>query len=447
MKIVTIGAGSVAWGPTINTDFLLNPALDGAELALMDVSGDNLARVARLLQRFVDERQFAKSLSATTDAREALTGADYVITAISVGGDRLWRYDSLFPQLYSVFQPVGDTIGPGGLVRALRHAGPLLNIARLMQEVSNPGATLIQLTNPMNPLCTALDQVGDMNVIGICHGIDDTRRIVADQFATDIDTVHIDAAGNNHFIWCDEIRIGDKTWHQADFAELTPQVFDTPFRKAAWERYGGIVGNYSRHPIEFLPDFLTLEHRFGLDWGVPPMAEQVDPMFGDRHDRAYERLERGLTQKEPIQWRTGQSQGGLRINDDGLVETGASREGLDSLVAALESGDPFDLHANIANAGAIAGVDPAFNVELPVRLEKGTIHRKSVTFNDRITQEINRIGREQHLLGLACVDYDEEQLIESLSLDALVPNRNIAARLVREMIAFQREYLAEYYPV
>jgi alpha-galactosidase len=447
MKIVTIGAGSVAWGPTINTDFLLNPDLDGAELMLMDISSDNLGRVTRLLERFVRERGFRKTITATTDVREALVDADYVITAISVGGDRLWRYDSMFPQIYSVYQPVGDTIGPGGLVRALRHAGPLLQIARIMREVSKPGATLIQLTNPMNPLCSALEQLGGVKVIGICHGIDDTRKFVAECLGENVDDVHIDAAGNNHLIWCDEIVVGDEVYSQDRIAELAPRLFDTPFRKAAWERYGGLVGNHSRHPIEFLPGFLTQEHGFGTDWGVPPLAIQIDPMRGDRHDAAFERLERALTQEEPIQWRTEHQQGGLKVNDAGLVETGHSREGLDDLIAALDTGQAIDLHINVANDGAIAGVDPAYNVELPTRLENGEIHRKSIAFNDRITGEINRVGQEQHLIGQACLDYDEDVLIEALSLDALVPDRDLAARLVREMVAFERDYLKEYYPV
>src|SRR5688500_3085546 len=116
MRIATIGAGSVAWGPAVNVDLLLNPRLDGAELVLMDVEPTTLARVQRLLQRLVAERGFRKTIRATTDLTEALRGADYVLVAIAVGGDRLRRYDAIFPQIYGIFQPVGDTIGPGGLM-------------------------------------------------------------------------------------------------------------------------------------------------------------------------------------------------------------------------------------------------------------------------------------------------------------------------------------------
>src|SRR5690348_14413306 len=103
MKIVTIGAGSIVWGPTINTDFLVNPELDGAELVLMDINAETLDLVQRFLERLIRENGFKKTITATTDLEEALRDADYVLTAISVGGDRLWRYDAIFPQVYGIF--------------------------------------------------------------------------------------------------------------------------------------------------------------------------------------------------------------------------------------------------------------------------------------------------------------------------------------------------------
>lgn len=440
MKITTIGAGSVAWGPAVNIDFLLNPALDGAELMLMDIDLDSLSLVHRLLDRLVRELGFRKTIAATTDLTTALTGADYVLTAIAAGGDRLWRYDAIFPQIYDVFQPVGDTIGPGGMMRALRHAGPLLEIGRTMREVGRPGAPLLQLTNPMNPLCGALSQIEGLTVYGICHGVDDTRRIFARQLGVPANEIRIEAAGNNHNIFCTEIAVGDMCYPQERFAELIPQIFDTPFRAEVFRRYGGLVGNNSRHPIEFLPNFLSAESEFGRKWGVAPLAEQIDPMSGSRQDRARARLKLALTQTQPIAWRR-ETRGGLTVNDDGLIETGRSREGIDEFIVALEDGTEFFIHLNIANEGAIAGVSPEYNVELPVTFDHGVLSRKPVRFNPAITAEIERVGKEQDLLARACLTGDEELLIESLSLDALIPNRDLAARLVREMTAFQREYL------
>jgi alpha-galactosidase len=441
MKIVTIGAGSVAWGPRISIDFLLNPALDGAELMLMDVDAEKVELVRRLLERLVDEQGFAKRVRATTDLREALTDADYVLTAISVGGDRLWRYDAMFPQIYGIFQPVGDTIGPGGLVRALRHAPALLKIGRTMLEVSKPNAPLIQLTNPMNPLCAALERLDGLTVYGICHGIDDTAAIVTEMHGVPKAEVEVVAAGNNHHIYCTEIRVGDEVYDQARIDELAPSLFDTPFRAEVYRRYGGFVGNHSRHPIEFLPGFLTQEHGFGRAWGVPPLAVQIDPMLGERQDGARDLLLRALAQLEPISFDSPHVHGGLSLDDEGRVQTRHSHERIDEFIVALDRGLPYSIHLNVPNDGAIAGVPPDHHVEVPVDFVDGELRRRSLQFNEKITAEIARVGEEQKLIADACVAFDRDTLVEALSLDALVPNREIATRLVDEMVAFQREYV------
>jgi alpha-galactosidase len=441
MKIVTIGAGSVAWGPRISIDFLLNPALDGAELMLMDVDAEKVELVRHLLERLVAERGFAKRVRATTDLREALTDADYVLTAISVGGDRLWRYDAIFPQIYGIFQPVGDTIGPGGLVRALRHAPALLSIGRTMLEVSKPNAPLIQLTNPMNPLCAALQRLDGLTVYGICHGIDDTAAIFASTLGVPKTEVAVVAAGNNHHIYCTEIRIGDEVYDQDRFDELAPSLFDTPFRAEVYRRYGGLVGNYSRHPIEFLPGFLTQEHQFGRAWGVEPLAVQIDPMRGARQDRERELLLRALAQAEPIAFDSPDEHGGLSLDERGRVQTRHSHERIDEFIVALDRGLPYAMHLNLPNDGAIAGVPPDHHVEIPVDVVDGKLRRRSLQFNETITAEIARVGEEQKLIADACVELDRDVLIEALSLDVLVPNREIATRLVTEMVEFQREYI------
>lgn len=441
MKIVTIGAGSVAWGPRISIDFLLNPEFDGAELMLMDVDGEKVELVRRLLDRLVEERGFAKRVRATTDLREALTDADYVLTAISVGGDRLWRYDAMFPQIYGVFQPVGDTIGPGGLVRALRHAPALLAIGRTMREVSKPDAVLIQLTNPMNPLCAALERIDGLRVYGICHGIDDTAEIVAEMRGVPRGEVEVVAAGNNHHIWCTEIRVGDEVFDQEGIEGLAPSLLDTPFRAEVFRRYGGYVGNHSRHPIEFLPGFLTQEHGFGKAWGVPPLAVQIDPMLGERQDGARDLLLRALGQEEPISFESPHVHGGLSVDERGRVQTRHSHERIDEFIIALERGLPYSIHLNVRNEGAIVGVPDDCPVEVPVDFVDGEMRRRRVSFNERITAEIARVGEEQKLIAEACVAFDREVLVEAMSLDALVPNREVAGRLVDEMVAFQREYI------
>jgi alpha-galactosidase/6-phospho-beta-glucosidase family protein len=144
---------------------------------------------------------------------------------------------------------------------------------------------------------------------------------------------------------------------------------------------------------------------------------------------------------EPISFDSPHEQGGLMLDERGWVQTRQSFERIDGFIVALERKLPYSIHLNVANEGAIAGVPADYPVEVPVDFVDGEPRRRPVAFNERITAEIARVGEEQRLIADACVAFDREALVEAMRLDALVPNREVAARLVDEMVAFQREYI------
>ena len=145
--LAVVGAGSLVWGRSIVVDIMCNPDLVDAEIRLIDIMPDRLALVQEWLEFAKQVKGWGHSISAHTDLREGLRGVTACLTAISVGGDRQWRYDSMHPQLDGIFQTVGDTTGPGGAVRALRHAPALKKIAQTLVEVGAPSPILIQTTN------------------------------------------------------------------------------------------------------------------------------------------------------------------------------------------------------------------------------------------------------------------------------------------------------------
>lgn len=441
MKIATIGAGSLIWGPTVNTDFLLHPALDGAELMLMDVNPATLELVRRFAERVRAERGSAVTINATTDRDVALRNADYVLVAISVGGDAMWQYDAVYPQRYGIVQTMGDTVGPGGLMRALRHIPVLLDIGADMQRLSRPNAVMIQLTNPMNPICKALDSLEGIRVVGVCHGAWDTEAIIARQLAVPKDEVEVRAAGNNHNIYATEISVAGETWRGDDLAAIAPRLFDKPFRREVWRRYGGYVGNNTRHPIEFLPDFLTEQWDFGRAWGATPIRGWDDPFFNPRHDTPRRELERAIGDPRPIQWDEERLPGTLRFDEDGRVHIRHSHEIIDNLIAALEHGDEIKLHLNLANDGAIAGVGAEHNVEMPVTVRGETIKRSSIVLPEKVTEQVRRVAEEQTLIAEGARLGDKGLLMDALSMDALVPDRRTAERLLHEMGDHQRAYI------
>ena len=148
-KIAFVGAGSVTFARRILTDVLTWPEQSESALALMDIDGETLAITSQFVQRLIGEQGLGATVSATQDRREALDGADYVITAIDVGGQALRMRDWQIPAQYGVYQTVADTIGPGGIFRGLRTAPALAAVAQDMEELC-PDALLINYANPMN---------------------------------------------------------------------------------------------------------------------------------------------------------------------------------------------------------------------------------------------------------------------------------------------------------
>ena len=437
--IAVVGAGSIVWGRSMVVDVFCNEDLRDAEIRLIDVSEERLALILEWIEFARRHMGLNHRVSAHVDLTEGLRGVTGCLTAISVGGDRLWRYDAMHPQLDGIFQSVGDTTGPGGAVRALRHAPALRRIATELARVGQPGAVLIQLTNPLNALTASLGDIPGIRVFGFCHGYHDTQQVIgktlglvrADAPVDDkTNPVRVELAGNNHFVFVDKMSIGERFYSQAEIGTLVPQIFDTTFREAIWHRYGVLVGNDSRHPIEFLPGFLTRRWDWGKAWGVEPIAGEIDPLRGERHSVRAESLKRDLE--------------AARADATAAASwpLSHSREPVAEILAAFHTGARLDVHLNLPNEDSIKGISPGHHVELFCRIENGEVFRPKVAFPEGITGEIERIGRCQSMLAACCRKFDEDLLVEALLLDALMPKDAGQIRsLMREMIEFQRGYI------
>lgn len=443
--VAIVGAGSLNWGRSIVVDLLLNPDLAEAEIRLVDVLPERLALVHEWCELAVRRLGGKQRIVATTELADGLRGASACLSAISVGGDRMWRYDAMHPQLDGIFQPVGDTTGPGGALRALRHAPAMRRIGLTLAELGQPNALLLQLTNPLNVLTASLDTIPGIRVLGFCHGYDDTEQIIAAELFQEpahkdamqsnrwrqlLPKVRVELAGNNHFVFADKIQIGERVYSQSELHELTPTIFDGPFREAVWSGYGAYVGNYARHPIEFLPGFVNQSSGFGRAWGIEPIAGEINPFHGERHDNSRAHLESALSAAR---------------KDFGTTESWHlqhSREPVDDIVAAFHTGKRLDVHLNLRNQGAISGVSDDLHLEMFCRIEGGEVHRPSVQFPGKLCHEIERVGQSQLLLAECCADFDEEKLVAAMKLDVLAPpDESVCRRMLREMMDFQKEWI------
>src|SRR3954451_20485492 len=168
-SIVLIGAGSTVFTPGLMTDLASSRVFDGWTVYLVDLNADAAETMARLGRRIAAERGAELMFVPHVDRREALPGARFVTTTIAVGAAAGWRADIEVPSRYGIAQTVGDSVGPGGVLRALRHVPELVAIATDVADLA-PGAQLINYSNPLTANVRAITAETGVRTVGLCHG-------------------------------------------------------------------------------------------------------------------------------------------------------------------------------------------------------------------------------------------------------------------------------------
>ena len=164
-KIVVIGAGSAVFGTGALATLIRSPKLHGATLALCDINAQTLETMYQLAERMNREWQAGMTISASTDRRQLLAQADYVIVCIQVGPrEVVWRQDWEIPLRHGVRQPYAENSGPGGFAHTCRNVPEMLAIARDMAELF-PHAWLLNFTNPLSRLGMAINRYSKITCI------------------------------------------------------------------------------------------------------------------------------------------------------------------------------------------------------------------------------------------------------------------------------------------
>src|SRR5689334_9837949 len=208
-NITLIGAGSVVFTRNLCSDILLTPALQNATITLMDIDPGRLAQSRDLVQALIDGRRIDARVVATTDRRAAVRDADYVVTTFQQGGLEAYQLDIDIPKKYGVEQCVGDTLGPGGVFRALRTIPVLTELGRDMDELA-PNALLLNYVNPMAANCWAFDKATGRPHVGLCHSVQGTSEMLARWIGVPYEQVVFRCAGINHQAFFLSFRRGEE---------------------------------------------------------------------------------------------------------------------------------------------------------------------------------------------------------------------------------------------
>lgn len=262
IKVTFVGAGSF-FAAQIGKDLMGIPGNAGGTFALVDIDEDRLARMEKLINRTREALGADQwEVVAHTDRRKVLPGSDYVINSIEVSGLECVRYDNDIPAKYGIDQCIGDTIGPGGLFKALRTGPVLLDILRDVRELA-PRALFLNYTNPMAALClAAFRSVPEVPLVGLCHSVQGTSHLMAEE--ADIPYAELDweCAGINHLAWLTKLEHKGEDLYPRLMAKWEKEVGNhlkgktgarDIVRKDMALHFGAFITESSGHLSEYLP--------------------------------------------------------------------------------------------------------------------------------------------------------------------------------------------------
>ncbi len=431
-KIVLIGAGSHVFSRHLISDILSYPELRDSTITLMDIDKEPLDLITALAKTLVEQHRFKTQIESTTNRREALEGADYVIVTIRVGGMQPLRADIGIPTKYGINQGVGDTIGPGGVFYGSRHIPVILDICHDIEELC-PDAWLLNYTNPMAMLCWAINDYTHIKNVGLCHSVQGTAAQLARYIGAPYDEISYWVAGINHMAWFLELK-----WRGEDAYPLLKEKFKDPeiysgpegwtepdiVRAEIYKAFGYFNTESSRHMSEYVPYFRKrpeLCERFKLDNHLDKLEEQA-------------KMRREGVEELKQQLSTGQK---FPISHSG--EYGSI------IIHSIETGIPSRINGNVKNNGLITNLLEGCCVEVPCLVDKEGIHPCYVGDLPPQCAALNRTNINlQELAVKGIVEKDKTKIFQSILLDPLtsaILTIDETERMVDEMFQAEKEYL------
>jgi alpha-galactosidase len=256
VKVTLIGAGSAVFARQIVTDVLAIDGLDGGTFALVDIDADRLELAHDISEKLVGATGKDWTVESSTERNDVLAGTDFLVNSIEVAGLENVRHDYEIPLRYGVDQCIGDTIGPGGIFKALRTGPAWLEILR-DAERECPGAMVMNYTNPMSLLTLAAIRATSMDVVGLCHSIQGTSEQLAGYLEVPPEELCWRAAGINHNSWFVELaRDGEDLYPELRERARTSRVYEhDPVRFETMLHLGAFPSESSGHFSEYLPYF------------------------------------------------------------------------------------------------------------------------------------------------------------------------------------------------
>lgn len=440
-KITFIGAGSLVFTRNLCSDILLVPALQDSTITLMDIDPVRLKQAQDIIRTLVTRRGLSARVEATTDRLAAVTGADYVVTTFQQGGLDAYALDIEIPLRYGVEQCVGDTLGPGGVFRALRTIPVLLDLCRELDTVA-PDALLLNYVNPMAANCWAVAQGSGRPHVGLCHSVQETGQLLAEWLEVPYDEVRYRCAGINHQAFFLEFRHGDVDLYPRlrEVIERREIYGQEPVRIDLMKHFGYFVTESSGHASEYVPYFRK---------NAQTVNEQLVPRFTHPKNHWYDWARTGGYLRHCLK-RVDEFQDEYTalVAEGALVPDQRTHEYGSFIIEAIETNRPTVIAGNVPNHGLIDNLPAGACVEVPCLVDANGIQPTHVGSLPPQLAALNQTNiNVQSLIVEAALTGKTEPVYHAVMLDPLtaaICTLDQIDAMVTGMLEAQAQWLPQF---
>jgi alpha-galactosidase len=426
-KLVVIGAGSVIFGVDLLSDLFQTPELRGCHLALVDVNAEKLERMAGLAARLNEASEWGVSLEASADRTAVLDDADFVVTAVAVRRDELWKLDHQLCLKHGFPSVLSENGGPGGLSHALRSIPLVVDICRDVERLC-PATLLINYTNPEGRVCLAIRRHSKVRAVGLCHGVAGTVLWAAVLLERRLEDVEMLAAGVNHFTWVTALR--DRRTGEDLYSEFRRRLSQQssqvqPLSRLLFDRFGLFPTTGDNHIGEF------------IGWAHEVIGTEGFDFAGQGEERALmsRRLEAWNAGAESVEPLLREPPRERRV---GLSATGLVAD----IVAGRLAPKPSLI---LPNDGYINNIDPGAVVEVPGLIKNGKVDAVPVgPLPGPIASMIAREVEIQRLVVDAALSGSRELALQALLIDPVVHSARAAEAFLDEVLSVHKPYLPTF---
>ena len=447
-KLTIIGAGSTVFTKNIVVDLLTIKQFKSIEIALMDIDQNRLLKTKEVLEIIAKKMGATPKLSLHTNRRESLLDADFVQTTIQVGGYKPSTViDFEIPKKFGLKQTIADTLGIGGIMRSLRTIPVLLNIAEDIEQVC-PNALWMQYVNPMCTNMIAINKVfPNIRNIGLCHSVQGTAEMLAEDLQENINDISYQCAGINHMAFfqkfekistgedlypklkrlADQILSDKKISSRTKKQEYPGRNLHEKVRYEILKRFGFFVTESSEHFAEYVPWFIKPNKEELIEKYKIPVDEYI--LRCEYYSELWNELDKDIS----------------IITNEAIKR---SHEYASYIIDAIVNNNKFTVYGNVMNNGLIENLPSNCCVEVPCIVDNKGFYPQKI---GRLPEQLSALMRTninvQILTAEAALTKKREHIYHAAMLDPLTASHlsiDEIYALTDEMLEAHADYLPKY---